>query len=491
MSFAGTFVRRNFEPLVLSVQVVVDLVVVAGACLTAWYAREHFAPESNAQPLAVYREIFSIITAVCLVCFHWFGLYSPIKSLLNVEEFKGVCKSAVAAFFVVQALIVFLRGTTLKPEGIYTYLVRMHDTLALRFDPATYSRITLVLAFGLILVFMMLNRFISFRIVQALHRRGIGNRNAVVVGTGKTGLRLQRRFLLVPTLGLNFVGFVDDDESKVGSLIGRSPVLGTTAELEVLLGRYKVGEVFIALPEESEDRVMALVAQLERLNVNYHVVPRFAHLLAYKVRIENLDSLPLITRPERRYSFVQAALKRVLDICISLAFLVIGGFFFLASALMIKRESPGPVFFRQTRIGLDGKPFQMFKFRTMHDRHRGDEPAPSSHSDPRVTRIGRFLRRYSLDELPNFINVLRGEMSVVGPRPEMPFIVETYGPMDHERLRAKPGVTGLWQISYARRNAIHDNLDYDLYYIENQSLLLDIVIIALTGFAVAKGTGSF
>jgi lipopolysaccharide/colanic/teichoic acid biosynthesis glycosyltransferase len=133
----------------------------------------------------------------------------------------------------------------------------------------------------------------------------------------------------------------------------------------------------------------------------------------------------------------------------------------------------------------------MFKFRTMHARACDDAVAPNSENDPRVTRVGRILRRYSLDELPNFINVLRGDMSVVGPRPEMPFIVETYGAIDRERLRAKPGVTGLWQISYARQGAIHENIDYDLYYIENQSILLDLVIIALTGFAVAKGTGAY
>ena len=146
---------------------------------------------------------------------------------------------------------------------------------------------------------------------------------------------------------------------------------------------------------------------------------------------------------------------------------------------------------RQTRIGRRGKPVEMIKFRTMHVSDCWDAVAPKNEGDPRVTSVGRYLRRYSFDELPNFINVLLGQMSVVGPRPEMPFIVEGYGPLDRERLRAKPGVTGLWQISYARQDAIHSNLDYDLYYIENQSFLLDLVIVALTGFAVAKGTGAF
>jgi lipopolysaccharide/colanic/teichoic acid biosynthesis glycosyltransferase len=133
----------------------------------------------------------------------------------------------------------------------------------------------------------------------------------------------------------------------------------------------------------------------------------------------------------------------------------------------------------------------MIKFRTMHVHMSGDAPKPKSPHDPRLTQIGRWLRRYSLDELPQVFNVLRGEMSIVGPRPEMSFIVERYGPIERERLRAKPGLTGLWQISYARGEAIHENMEYDIYYIEHQSFLLDVVIIALTGFAVVKGTGAY
>ena len=207
--------------------------------------------------------------------------------------------------------------------------------------------------------------------------------------------------------------------------------------------------------------------------------------------MDALDSVPLLTRYERRETFVHVAAKRCLDIVLSSVFLLIASPVFLISIFLIKRESMGPAFFIQERIGRDGRPFRMLKFRTMHQELSGDAPAPDSPYDARITRIGRYLRRYSLDELPQFLNVLAGEMSIVGPRPEMPFIVEEYGPMERERLRAKPGITGLWQISYARRGAIHENLDYDLFYIENQSVLLDIVIIALTGFAVVKGTGAY
>ena len=164
---------------------------------------------------------------------------------------------------------------------------------------------------------------------------------------------------------------------------------------------------------------------------------------------------------------------------------------FVASAFLVWRQKDGPVFFRQVRVGYGGRPFEMLKFRTMFTHMSQDRESPKDEEDPRITPVGKYLRRYSLDEMPQLINVIRGDMSIVGPRPEMPFIVEKYSPLERERLRAKPGITGMWQISYARTEAIHSNVDYDLYYIENQSLLLDLVIIALTGIAVVKGTGAY
>ena len=493
MTRAGTFVRRNFEPLVLSAQVLLDLVTVVLACLTAWYLREAYVGELAGVPLATYRGVFAITTAVCLVCFHRFGMYSPAKSLLNVEEFKGVAKASVTAFLVVHTMLVLLRGSSADSTSL---LGRFAQTLQFQDDEMgmallSYSRVTTVSAFVFVLGFTLVARFISFKVIQNLHRRGIGNRNVLVIGTGPTAQSLQRKFLLVPTLGLNFVGFVDDDEERVGDVIERSRVIGTLDDIEVTLGKYKVSEVFVALPEANEDKVIEIVTHLEQLGITYFVVPRFYHLMRYNVRIEDLDSIPLIARVELYDSFSSRVAKRSFDLAVSTAVMLVAAPFFMLSALWIKRDTPGPVFFRQTRIGKDGRPFQMIKFRTMHLAQCGDEATPSSESDPRITKVGRILRRYSLDEMPNFINVLKGEMSVVGPRPEMPFIVESYGPEHRERLRAKPGITGLWQISYARQTAIHDNLDYDLYYIENQSLLLDLVILALTGFAVVKGTGAY
>lgn len=489
MSLAGTFLRRNFEPLVLSLQVLVDLAVVLFACWLGYTTRESFS--LAATRLDSYREIFLLTGAVSLVCFHAFRMYSPIKSLLNVEEFAAIAKSTLLSLLVVAALIVFLRSSDPLNTEQRGWIGALHKFIDVNPDPGSYSRITVFLAFGYIMALMTLNRFIAFKIIQMLHRRGIGNRNALIIGTGPTARKLQKKFVLVPTLGLNLIGLVSNSEEEVGTLIERSRVLGTVEQLGELVRSRKVSEVFVAMPEVDEEPVMRIIEELERLGVVYRVVPRFYHFLSHKVRIESLDSIPLFSRPDRDLGILTQAIKRALDIGLALLVLALAMPVFVISALLIKRESKGPVFFLQTRIGKDGHPFRMVKFRTMHEHLSHDAPAPKSQRDPRVTHIGRLLRRYSLDELPQLLNVLRGEMSIVGPRPEMPFIVATYGPIQRERLRAKPGLTGLWQISYARGEAIHENLDYDLYYIEHQSIMLDFVIMGLTAFAVFKGTGAY
>jgi exopolysaccharide biosynthesis polyprenyl glycosylphosphotransferase len=490
MTFAGTFLRRHFEPLMLSAQVVIDLAVVMAACWLGWLTRDWIMWRGG-PPLSTYREVFLLGAAITLVCFHSYGMYSPLKSLLNIEEFKAIAKSTVTAFLVLQMMLIMLRPTSEPRHGLYEFVHRLFRYVDLKDDLWEYSRLVLVFAFAWILALTTFSRFCSFKTIQWLHRRGIGNRNVLIWGTGDTGKRLQKKFVLVPTLGLNLVGFITDERDEVGRRVGRATVLGTSDQLDFLVRQYKVSEVFVAMPEASEEHLLGVVETLESSGVVHHVVPRFYRFMSHKVRIESLDSIPLITRTDRRPSIVQLALKRGLDIVVSLFLLTFGAPLFVIPAILIKRESPGPVFFKQMRVGRDGKPFRMIKFRTMRVEASGDAPKPRTHDDPRLTRIGKWLRRYSLDELPQVLNVLMGDMSIVGPRPEMPFIVEKYGPLERERLRAKPGLTGLWQISYARGEAIHENMEYDIYYIEHQSFLLDLVIIALTGFAVVKGTGAY
>ena len=491
MTQLGTIVRRNFEPIVLSLQVIVDLAVVLAACVLGYILGDQLqSGDAAVPPWQVYREFWALTAAVCLVTFHTFGMYSPVKSLLNVEEFKSIAKSTVVAFLLLFTLIVFLSPTVRTADSFpYTLLVPIHEHVDLRIDLERMSRMTLVLSFVLIHVLMTVSRFLSFKFIQEAHRRGIGHRNVLIYGYGESARWLQRKFLLVPTLGLRLVGLVGAERHQVGLVVERSRILGTLDDLEQLVGQHKVSEIFVATPESSEDHLLEVIERIEKLGVTFRVVPRFYHLMSQRIRIENFHSIPLISRPERRISVISAVGKRVLDVLFAAFVLVLTAPLFLVASILILRESKGPVFFRQVRIGLDGRPFRMLKFRTMYTHLSGDAPKPSNHEDPRITRTGRMLRRYSLDELPQFINVLLGSMSVVGPRPEMPFIVEKYGALERERLRAKPGITGLWQISFARQAAIHENLDYDIYYVENRSMLLDLVIIVLTCFAVVKGTG--
>lgn len=492
MTQPGNFLRRHFEPLVLSTQVLVDLVVVVSACLFAWKVREIATPVENASPLAAYREVFALTAAVCLVCFHTNRMYSPRKSLLNIEEFKAIAKSTFIAFLSVSALLVMLETTQQKPEGFpFNLLVPLQQLVSLDVEIDELARLTLILSFVFVFIFMMVSRFISFKIIQGLHQRGIGNRNVLIYGAGPAGKRLLNKFRLVPTLGLNLIGFLDDDESLPGQTVNGARVLGRFDELQALAGEHKISEVFVANPDATDERIIEIVSELDQLGLRYHVVPRFYHLLSFKMRIETLDSIPLITREDRAVPIHSLVAKRAMDIIVSLLVITLAAPLFIIPAILIKRESPGPILFRQTRVGRGGKRFTMYKYRTMHDHMSGDERSPDSSDDPRITQIGRWLRRYSLDELPQFFNVLKGDMSVVGPRPEMEFIVDSYTALDRERLRVKPGVTGLWQVSYARQLSIHENLDYDLYYVENQTLLLDLVILPLTVIAVLKGTGAY
>lgn len=497
VSVYGTLLRRHFEPVVLSVQVLVDLCVLLLACWLGFELGQQLGGIPHASgpepsPAPMYQELAALIAAISLVSFHTFGMYSPTKSLLNMEEFKAIAKSTVVSFLVLFTLLVYLRTTRHEEEGwIYGLLVPLHRWIDLDVNIYTLSRLTIVLIFGLILVLTTASRFASFKVIQLLHRRGIGNRNVLIYGAGETGRKLLRKFELVPTLGLNLIGFVDEDPARVGEQVDRCRVLGSAADLERLIKLHKVSEVFVAMPESEENRVLELLTELDRLGVQARIVPRFHHLLSFKVRLESLDSIPLITRAETRPGLFAELGKRLIDILVSLSVILLTLPLWILVAILIKRESPGPVFFVQTRIGREGRPFRMFKFRTMHTHLSGDAPTPRSHQDPRITNIGRWLRRFSLDELPQFLNVLIGDMSAVGPRPEMLFIVEKYSALERERLRVKPGITGLWQISYARQMAIHENLDYDLYYIEHQSPLLDLVILSLTAFAVVKGTGAY
>jgi exopolysaccharide biosynthesis polyprenyl glycosylphosphotransferase len=223
------------------------------------------------------------------------------------------------------------------------------------------------------------------------------------------------------------------------------------------------------------------------LGVGVAFVPGLHNIFAHRISVEHIGNLPLVREKDLSVVYRYDRFKRVFDLfCVAVLGVVLVPLMAVI-ALMIRRDSPGPVFFKQNRVGKDGNLFKIYKFRSMYV----DAPAyavnPDTSGDPRITRVGRFLRKTSLDELPQLINVLRGEMSLVGPRPEMPFIVEQYNSLHRERLMALPGITGLWQLSGDRKKAIHENMDYDLYYVYNRSFFLDVAVLIQTLLFAFKG----
>lgn len=480
--------RTNFDTCFIVLQVWFDGLMVLLACLLGFYLFRWMEPNA---PLSLreYAQVFVLITGVTLGCFWACGLYRWRKSILNVEEYQAIFKAVLASFFVSSTLMLFLRPAQpdLEQENIiYRGLQPIHEMIRLDLSADDYSRILLMVVFLAVFLVTVVQRGLAFHFLSWLHAKGFGNTRVAVFGTGPMALRLEQKLRLFPTLGYNFVGFLDDDQQRHGSSLRGHPILGGRQDLAELMQREGIKRVFVADPSMEEDGLVDLCSRLEDIGIEYQVVPRLYHFFSRRINIDNLDSVPLITPTVDPVRPLYRAAKRLIDLAVSASLLLLALPLLLLIALLIKRDSPGPVFFSQVRVGLGGRTFRMLKFRTMYVDQCGDAISPDSKQDPRVTRIGRILRATSLDELPQFLNVLIGEMSLVGPRPEMPFIVESYSPVDRLRLDAKPGITGLWQVSEARKAPIHENIDYDLYYIENQSIVLDMVIFVLTAAAMFK-----
>jgi exopolysaccharide biosynthesis polyprenyl glycosylphosphotransferase len=340
---------------------------------------------------------------------------------------------------------------------------------------------------------------ITFRMIArgawgSLRSAGVGRDRLLIVGAGRTGQDLATRITDRPWLGYEVVGFVDDAPGR--SRARGVPVVGRTAELGDLVDAYAADEVLIALPDASRKELVALVGACQREGVSIRVFPDVFQLLAGEVQIGDLDGMPLLSMRDVALRGWRLTLKRALDLTVSAAVLVLTAPLLALTALAIMVDSPGPAFFVQERVGLDGRPFPMLKFRSMRKDAEEDSGAVwAVRDDPRVTRLGAFLRRTSLDEMPQFINVLLGHMSIVGPRPERPEFVAQFRdavPRYMERHLERAGITGWAQVNGLRGDtSIEERTKYDLYYVENWSLLLDLKIIAKTLLQIVRDPNAY
>lgn len=400
------------------------------------------------------------------------NLYRRESSLLNIRELRGIFTACIYAAAIIFAVVFYLRTVF-------------------------FSRLTITWAIVSAPILLYLQRQLFYRVYLMLHQNGWWQRRVFVYGAGDIGVQLAKRMCESPFLGFFPVGFLDDDPRRHRSSV-QWVGIGPRKGISILGGeevirdarRYGADLVLIALPTGEFERNRKLVETCVAEGLDYAIVPNAYEDFIQQAELYELGGIPLLRRKRYQASLYFLASKRVVDFtCATVAMILLSPLYFLIGAA-IKINSPGPVVFKQKRVGLRGRHMSIYKFRSMYIEAPKYAETPVESSDPRITPVGRFLRRTSLDELPQLFNVFRGDMSLVGPRPEMAFIVDQYTPLERMRLEAKPGITGLWQISVARGEPIHKNMEYDLYYLENRSMLLDFAIMIKTILSVIRGVGA-
>jgi exopolysaccharide biosynthesis polyprenyl glycosylphosphotransferase len=348
-----------------------------------------------------------------------------------------------------------------------------------------YSRLTILPAVLLSAVLMTGERYLLRQYETRLRRRGIGTERVLMVGTGDGSEMLIRRMNMFPQYGFHVVG-VASDEVAIDQTYFGVPVVGRVEDLPKLVTPLRVDQVFLALPASQRDRLLHLITLCEDGNLEFKIVPDLLEVMSTRAAADALDGLPLVGVRRNQLRGTAAAAKRAIDVLVSAALLLLFSPVLLVIAILIKLTMPGPILFRQERIGRLRRPFMIYKFRSMiPDAEAQTGPTVAKPGDSRVTTLGRILRRLSLDELPQLYNVLRGDMSLVGPRPQPTFFDERYSgevPRYLERQQVRPGLTGWAEVNDLRGAApISDRTMYDVYYIENWSLALDLKCIVLTG----------
>ncbi|HEX2186551.1 MAG TPA: sugar transferase [Chloroflexota bacterium] len=340
------------------------------------------------------------------------------------------------------------------------------------------------------LLFLLNFRIIARFLVNLLAASGRGARRLLIVDSGRVGSELAALIQSHPWSGLHLVGFVDDDPTLRGTAVGGHPVLGSTREVVRLVQEHEIDDVIVALPPKEHEKIVRLVLDLLPLPVQVRLVPERFEMISARARVEDFWGVPLIGIRDPVITGFDRVMKRAFDLAIGGAAFILLLPLMAVLALAVKLDSPGPAFYGPCRVGENGRLFRMWKFRTMVVGADKEQRLKDRH-DPRTTNLGRILRRWSLDELPNLWNVLMGEMSLVGPRPEQPWIVERYEPWQRKRLAAPPGMTGWWQVNGRSDQPLHENVQYDIYYVQNYSPLLDLIILFKTIPAVLKGRGAY
>lgn len=472
---------RN-SPLFDLVLVTCDIGVAVGAWVLAYVVRFHSGlfVVTDIPPLQDYVMAFPPLLLIALLTYRATGLYHPRRTGAYGAELSAILRANLVIFIGASALTLYANRVDL-------------------------SRIQLAVFPVVNAVGSAATRLSGRVLMRALRRGGRNQRRAVVVGDSPIGDRLVERFRDNPWTGIAVCGFLSADASRVSAgerKVGDQafPVLGGPAQLPEVIREHRVDQVYVAMDWDEFGQLAEIVGALDFEVVDLRVVPDLSSFSLLNPRAEDFDGLPLLSLRQSRLTGWSVVGKRLVDVAVSVAMLLLMALPMLLIALLIKLTSRGPVFYSQERVGLDGRPFSIFKFRSMRvDAEQATGAVMASPDDPRKTWFGSFLRRTSLDELPQFFNALIGSMSVVGPRPERPELIEdlkTRIPDYMLRHKMKAGITGLAQIRGLRGGAdgeegLRRRIEADIEYIERWSLWLDLRIMLATPGAVLTGKGAF
>jgi Undecaprenyl-phosphate glucose phosphotransferase len=466
---------KRYNRLLVAFYVITDALLAVWAFILAYGIRfeSGLIPVTKGYPpIEQYINVAAFVAVLTPLAFQLQGIYRLRRGRSRVDDFFAVLIGSILAVVlgVVSTLYVqaYYVSDEAKARGAYEV-----------------SQLVWILFLGLNVAFTYASREGVRELLERRWRAGIGLKRVLIAGAGDLGRMVADRILHHRELGYQVVGFVDDRAG--GDHIGYRglPLLGTLEEVGEIAQREKIDHLYVALPLEEHSKLLDLVEITSRECIDIKVVPDLLQFIAIRARLEDLDGLPVINVNDVPLQGFNAWLKRLLDIILSAAALALLTIPLGIIALLVKWTSLGPVFYRQERMGLDGKAFNVYKFRSMYvNAEDTSGPVWARDDDPRATPLGRWLRRFDLDELPQFWNVLRGDMSIVGPRPERPFFVEQFKhriPQYMLRHKVKAGITGWAQVNGWRGNtSLEKRIEYDLYYIENWSVTLDLKIMWLT-----------
>jgi exopolysaccharide biosynthesis polyprenyl glycosylphosphotransferase len=462
------------------VTMLVDIIMINAAFVLYYLIRI----KSGWIAYAIEPELVIPMIVICvywIVWFAFFGLYKSWLSQSRLDELLTLFRASIVGL-----LILF-------------FAIFIDDEVT---ESHTNSRI-LIIGYGLLIVGLVGSGRLSIRFVQRkLLLAGIGATNTIIVGWSKKAFELCDMIRKYPRLGYNIVGFVRTnakgprDSSAKGNRYKEFRALGGIREIPTLLKKHNVDNVLIGLDSSEHEQLVEVINQCEGHDVSMKIMADLYDIVSGQARISSIYGIPLMEVMPQIMRPWEMALKRALDITVSLVILIVGIPIWIIIGFAIKAESRGPIFYRQERLGKNGDTFRLLKFRSMtRDAERKSGPVWAKKDDPRVTVIGKYLRRMHLDEVPQFLNVLLGDMSLVGPRPERSYFVDKLAksiPLYKHRLKVKPGITGWAQVKHKYDESIDDvrtKLKYDLFYIENVSWRLDLKILFNTIYVMILGKG--